>query len=77
MKFLIYHTVNYNYFNLFTDSIVYVQGAAATPQELLKGLTEVGSKNCVENVKLFHMHLEGEASFAAKEYASMMSFSNK
>lgn len=60
----------FNHYFYFSDSLVYVQAAAATPVELLKGLTEVGSKNGVENVKLFHMHLEGEAPFVAKEYAS-------
>lgn len=52
------------------DQIVFVQGAAATPVELCRGLTEYGVKADVRNVRLCHMHLEGAAPFSKKEYAS-------
>ncbi|XP_011505175.1 PREDICTED: uncharacterized protein LOC105367992 [Ceratosolen solmsi marchali] len=52
---------------LASNQIIFVQGAAATPIELLRGMTEIGIKKNVDNVKLFHMHLEGKASFASKE----------
>ncbi|XP_014206318.1 uncharacterized protein LOC106637866 [Copidosoma floridanum] len=47
-----------------SNNLVYAQGAAATPVELLRGMTEFGLKQCIKNVRLFHMHLEGEAPFA-------------
>lgn len=55
---------------MFSDQTVYVQGAAATPVELLRGLTAVGVCKNVKNVKLYHMHLEGDAPFAQKEVES-------
>ncbi|KAJ8684309.1 hypothetical protein QAD02_020101 [Eretmocerus hayati] len=54
---------------LASNKIVFAQGAAATPVELLRGMTEVGCKNNVENVRLFHMHLEGQAPFANEKVA--------
>lgn len=54
------------------DQIVFVQGAAATPVELLRGLTEYGVRSNVKNVRLCHMHLEGAAPFAKKENASKL-----
>ncbi|XP_060824400.1 4-hydroxybutyrate coenzyme A transferase-like isoform X2 [Bombus pascuorum] len=51
------------------DQLVFVQGAAATPTELLRAMTEYGARCDVRNVRLFHMHLEGEASFAKPENA--------
>ncbi|XP_015585358.1 uncharacterized protein LOC107263058 [Cephus cinctus] len=52
-----------------SDNVIFVQGAAATPVELLRALTDYGVKTDVRNVRLFHMHLEGEAPFAKKENA--------
>ncbi|XP_068978678.1 4-hydroxybutyrate coenzyme A transferase-like [Bombus flavifrons] len=52
-----------------SDQLVFVQGAAATPTELLRAMTEYGVRCDVRNVRLFHMHLEGEASFAKPENA--------
>lgn len=49
---------------------MFCQAAAATPVELLRGMTEVGAKKDVKNVRLYHMHLEGDAVFAKKECAS-------
>lgn len=55
----------------FTDDLVFAQGAAATPLELLRALTDYGVSQNVENVKIVHMHLEGEAPFAKPEVESM------
>lgn len=52
-----------------SDQTVYVQGAAATPVELLRAMTEYGVRCDVRNVRLYHMHLEGEAPFAKPENA--------
>lgn len=52
---------------------MFAQGAAATPVELLRGMTAVGAQKNVNNVRLFHMHLEGEAPFASKEVESTSS----
>ncbi|XP_043469085.1 4-hydroxybutyrate coenzyme A transferase [Leptopilina heterotoma] len=52
---------------LTSEQKIYIQGAAATPTELCRGMTEVGKSSNVKNVKLYHMHLEGEALFAAPE----------
>ena len=56
----------------FSDQLVFVQGAAATPTELLRAMTEYGVRCDVRNVKLFHMHLEGDAPFAKPENASKL-----
>lgn len=45
---------------------MFIQGAAATPVELCRGMTEYGVSKGVQNVRLFHMHLEGNAPFAEK-----------
>lgn len=52
---------------LASDQIVFVQGAAATPVELLRAMTAYGVRANIENVRLYHMHLEGEAPFAKEE----------
>ncbi|XP_011309287.1 acetyl-CoA hydrolase [Fopius arisanus] len=54
---------------LASNQLVFIQGAAATPVELSRGLTEYGIKSDVRNVRLSHMHLEGPAPFANKENA--------
>ncbi|KAL7300164.1 hypothetical protein TKK_0007162 [Trichogramma kaykai] len=51
---------------LASNQLVFAQGAAATPVELLRGMTELGQQKHVSNVRLFHMHLEGQAPFADK-----------
>ena len=56
----------------FSDQLVFVQGAAATPTELLRAMTDYGVRCDVRNVKLFHMHLEGDAPFAKAENASKL-----
>lgn len=55
---------------IFADQLVYVQGAAATPVELLRAMTDYGVRCDVRNVRLYHMHLEGAAPFAKPENAS-------
>ncbi|XP_020283620.1 uncharacterized protein LOC109854685 [Pseudomyrmex gracilis] len=52
-----------------SDQVVYVQGAAATPVELLRAMTDYGVRCDVRNVRLCHMHLEGPAPFAKPENA--------
>ncbi|XP_014604419.1 PREDICTED: 4-hydroxybutyrate coenzyme A transferase-like [Polistes canadensis] len=55
--------------NLDSDQIVFTQGAAATPIELLRAMTDYGVRCDVRNVRLYHMHLEGPAPFALPENA--------
>ncbi|PBC29839.1 4-hydroxybutyrate coenzyme A transferase isoform X1 [Apis cerana] len=55
--------------NLDSDQLVFVQGAAATPTELLRAMTDYGIRSDVRNVRLCHMHLEGPAPFAKAENA--------
>ncbi|XP_076651330.1 succinyl-CoA:acetate/propanoyl-CoA:succinate CoA transferase [Halictus rubicundus] len=52
-----------------SDQSVFVQGAAATPSELLRAMTDYGVRCDVRNVRLYHMHLEGPAPFAKPEHA--------
>ncbi|XP_078052945.1 succinyl-CoA:acetate/propanoyl-CoA:succinate CoA transferase isoform X2 [Augochlora pura] len=52
-----------------SDQVVFVQGAAATPSELLRAMTDYGVRCDVRNVRLYHMHLEGPAPFAKPENA--------
>ncbi|XP_076677570.1 succinyl-CoA:acetate/propanoyl-CoA:succinate CoA transferase [Andrena cerasifolii] len=52
-----------------SDQAVFIQGAAATPSELLRAMTDYGVRCDVRNVRLYHMHLEGPAPFAKAENA--------
>ncbi|KOC70996.1 4-hydroxybutyrate coenzyme A transferase [Habropoda laboriosa] len=52
-----------------SDQVVFIQGAAATPVELLRAMTDYGVRCDVRNVQLYHMHLEGAAPFAKPENA--------
>lgn len=52
---------------------MFVQGAAATPVELLRAMTDYGVRCDVRNVRLYHMHLEGPAPYAKPENASTLS----
>ncbi len=49
-----------------SNSTVFVHGQAATPITLLKALTQEAPR--LKNVELIHLHLEGEAPFAAAEF---------
>lgn len=58
-------------FFFYIDQIVFIQGAAATPIELVRAMTDYGVRCDVRNVRLYHMHLEGPAPFSKPENASM------
>lgn len=45
---------------------VFIQGAAATPQTLIKALLE--RHNELKNVEIVHLHTEGEAEYAQEKY---------
>ena len=49
-----------------SNSTVFIHGQAATPVTLLKALTLEAPR--LKNVELIHLHLEGEASFAAADF---------
>lgn len=42
---------------------VYIQGAAATPLALIGPLTEFGKANKLKDIRIYHMHTEGEAPY--------------
>jgi len=46
---------------------VFIHGAVATPQHLVNALTARAHE--LRNVELYHLHTEGEAGYAAPEYA--------
>uniref|UniRef100_A0A1L8E100 Putative acetyl-coa hydrolase n=1 Tax=Nyssomyia neivai TaxID=330878 RepID=A0A1L8E100_9DIPT len=52
-----------------SDSVVFVQGAAATPLELVGALTEHGVKNNLKNIEVCHMHTEGPALYCNPEHS--------
>nr|CAI5848938.1 unnamed protein product [Callosobruchus analis] len=49
--------------DLKSGDTVFAQGAAATPIEMLKGMTEVGKKKKLKDVRVCHMHTEGPAPY--------------
>lgn len=49
--------------------MVFVQGAAATPLELVGALTEHGVKNNLKNIEVCHMHTEGPALYCNPEHS--------
>ncbi|XP_056635348.1 4-hydroxybutyrate coenzyme A transferase [Diorhabda carinulata] len=49
--------------DLKSGDTVFSQGAAATPIDLLKAMTEVGKNKKLENVTVCHMHTEGPATY--------------
>lgn len=51
------------YFFLFVGNTVFVQGAAATPIELLDAMTEFGKEKQLKDVTVAHMHTEGNAGY--------------
>lgn len=53
--------------SLKSDQTVFAQGAAATPIAMLEAMTEVGKKNSLSNIKVFHMHTEGKAPYVEPE----------
>ncbi|XP_003699616.1 succinyl-CoA:acetate/propanoyl-CoA:succinate CoA transferase [Megachile rotundata] len=51
-----------------SEHLVFIQGGAATPNELIRALTEHGVCNNLRGVRLLHMGLEGDAPFASPEF---------
>ena len=54
---------------LFLDDRVFIQGAAATPVPLIHAMAEHGKSAGLTNVEVVHIHLDGQAEYALKEYA--------
>lgn len=50
-----------------SEDLVFVQGAAATPNMLLAAMTKHGKDNCLKNIKVVHMHTEGPALYCNKD----------
>lgn len=55
---------------LFPEHLVFIQGGAATPMELVRAMTEHGVCNNLRGVRLMHMSLEGDTPFANPEFES-------
>ncbi|RLU20952.1 hypothetical protein DMN91_007567 [Ooceraea biroi] len=51
-----------------SEHLVFIQGGAATPMELVRAMTEHGVCNNLRGVRLLHMCLEGDAPFANPEF---------
>ncbi|KAL2730852.1 4-hydroxybutyrate coenzyme A transferase-like [Vespula squamosa] len=51
-----------------SEHLVFIQGGAATPLELVRAMTEHGVCNNLRGVRLIHMALEGDAPFANPEF---------
>lgn len=54
----------------FSEHLVFIQGGAATPMELVRAMTEHGVCNNLRGVRLVHMNLEGDTPFANPEFES-------
>lgn len=50
-------------YGLFPGDTVFIQGAAATPLELVKEMTDFGKSSGLKNVSVCHMHTEGVAGY--------------
>lgn len=55
---------------LFSEHLVFIQGGAATPMELVRAMTEHGVCNNLRGVRLIHMSLEGDTPFVNPEFES-------
>jgi acyl-CoA hydrolase len=53
---------------------VFIQGAAATPHQLIQGLVERADE--LEDVEIIHLHTEGDAPYARPEYARSFRLAN-
>ncbi|EFN64765.1 4-hydroxybutyrate coenzyme A transferase [Camponotus floridanus] len=51
-----------------SEHLVFIQGGAATPTELVRAMTEHGVCNNLRGVRLLHMSLEGDTPFANPEF---------
>lgn len=47
---------------------VFIQGAAATPLQLIQAMAEHGKKENLKDVEIIHIHTDGEAEYATKEF---------
>ena len=54
---------------MFPDDRIFIQGAAATPVPLINAMAEHGKSAGLTNVEVVHIHLDGQAKYASKEYA--------
>lgn len=54
----------------FSEHLVFIQGGAATPMELIRSMTEHGVCNNLRGVRLLHMSLEGDVPFVNPEFES-------
>ncbi|KAJ9601609.1 hypothetical protein L9F63_000217, partial [Diploptera punctata] len=52
---------------LFTGNTVFVHGAAATPLDLVKAMTDYGKSSGLKGVTVCHIHTEGGAEYTAPE----------
>ncbi|MEO6135693.1 MAG: acetyl-CoA hydrolase/transferase C-terminal domain-containing protein [Ginsengibacter sp.] len=50
-----------------SNSNIFIQTAAAAPQQLINGLTARAHE--LKNITIYHLHTEGEAPYGAPEYA--------
>jgi hypothetical protein len=51
-----------------SDNRVFIQGAAATPMPLVKAMAEHGKSAGLKDVEVIHIHTDGEAEYASKDY---------
>ncbi|XP_072760100.1 succinyl-CoA:acetate/propanoyl-CoA:succinate CoA transferase [Anoplolepis gracilipes] len=51
-----------------SEHLVFIQGGAATPMELVRAMTEHGVCNNLRGVRLVHMSLEGDTPFVNPEF---------
>ncbi|EFN82774.1 uncharacterized protein LOC105184851 [Harpegnathos saltator] len=51
-----------------SEHLVFIQGGAGTPIELVRSMTEHGVCNNLRGVRLLHMNLEGDVPFANPEF---------
>lgn len=51
---------------------VYIQGCAATPNLLVDAMARYGKKANLSNVKVYHIHTEGPATYTQEEYAGWL-----
>lgn len=58
---------NYLFFSFILGNCVFAQGAAATPIDLLKAMTEQGKAKKLKDIVVCHMHTEGEAPYTNPE----------
>jgi len=57
-----------------SNSHIFIHGAAATPQVLIKALIE--RANHLQNVTIYHMHTEGPAEYADPKYRGIFNVKN-